>query len=409
MSVLERDQNVTVLHPAGRFNPRLSGLALLYGAIGAVALALVLLVPTLVAWMADSRSSVSWLAAMSFAGDGWVLAHHGHLRAPAGGVTHVITFAPLLFTGLAAWFARAAAKPLLREVEQEGRSAGRWWHAPMFFVLGYLGAGLLLALLGMTGPATPGILSVIPGAVVIAAVGFGWALRAEPELAAYAGCARQWERLPAAVRRGVRPAVEAAGVLFAIALVAVVVLLIVHVSRVGQVNGLLSAGTVGTLVLALAQLASAPNIVLLVTGWFSGASVHVGTATIAAGSVQSGLVPSIPVLGAAPDPGGLPLWVRAAPVIVVLVGALAGYRAANGFSALTGLKAKLTCAAGAAGILTLGVAFLIWLAGAQVSAAPLAQAHVSPMVLPLFAVEIAAGALAAATVTHYLQARRSQL
>lgn len=407
--MLERDPNVTVLRPAGRFNPRLSGLALLYGAIGAVALALVILVPSLIAWMADGRSSVSWLAAMSFAGDGWVLAHHGHLRAPAGGMTHVITFAPLVFTGLALWFARAAAKPLLREVEQEGRSAGRWWHAPLLFVAGYLGAGILLALLGMTGPASPGILSVIPGAVVVAVVGFGWALRAEPELGAHEACASQWERLPVAVRKGVRPAAEAAGALLAVALLVLIVMLALHASRVGQVNGLLSAGTVGTLVLAVAQLASAPNFALLLVGWFSGASVHLGTATVSASSVQAGLVPSIPVLGALPDPGALPLWARIAPVIVIAAGAFAGFRAANSCSALTALKAKLMAAAGAAGVLAVGTAVLIWVAGAQVSAAPLAQAHVSLMVVPLIVVEIAVGALAAAAATHYLQVRRSHI
>lgn len=407
--MLERDQKVTVLRPAGRFNPRLSGLALLYGAIGAVASALVILLPTLVSWMADTRSSVSWLAAMSFAGDGWVLAHHGHLRAPAGGTTHVITFAPLLFTALALWCARTAAKPLLRDVEQEGRSAGRWWHAPMLFVVGYLCAGMLLALLGMTGPATPGILSVIPGAIVVGAVGFGWALRGEPECATYEVCASWWQRLPAPVRKGMRPAAEAAGVLFAVALVAVVVMLALHASRVGQVNGLLSAGTVGTIVLALAQLASAPNVALLMTGWFSGASVHLGTATVSASAVQTGLVPSIPVLGALPDPGSLPLWARIAPAIVVAVGALAGYRAANSCSALTALKPKLLAAVGAAAVLCLGTAVLVWVAGAQVSAAPLAQAHVSPMVLPLLAVEMVAGALAAATAVHFVKVRRSHI
>lgn len=409
MSVLQRDQKVTVLRPAGRFNPRLSGLALMYGAIGAVALALVILVPSLIAWMADGRSSVSWLAAMSFAGDGWVLAHHGHLTAPAGGVEHVITFAPLVFTAVALWFARTAAKPLLRDVEQEGRSAGRWWHAPMLFVVGYVVAGILLALLGMTGPATPGILSVVPGAIVVAGLGFGWALRSESDLAAYETCAQQWARLPLAVRKGVRPAAEAAVALLAAALVVLIIVLAFHASRVGQVNGLLSAGTVGTLVLALAQLASAPNVALLVVGWFSGASAHIGTATISAGSVQSGLVPSIPVLGALPEPGSLPWWARIAPIIVIAAGALAGYRAADSCSSLTPLKAKLMAACGAASVMTLGMALLVWVAGARVSAAPLAQAHSTLMVLPLLAVEITVGALAAAAVTHYLQVRRSHV
>ena len=409
MSVLQRDRNVTVLRPAGRFNRRLGGLALVYGAVGAVALALVLLIPSLVAWTADSRSSVSWLDAMSFAGDGWVLAHHGTLGAPAGGVMHGVTFAPLIFTAVALWCARAGAKALLREVEHEGRDAGPWWHPVALFVGGYLLAGLLLALLGATGTATPRLLSVFPGAIVVAVLGFGWALRAEPEAPAYALCAGWWERLPDAVRRGVRPACEAALALFAVAAVVLLLLVVTHASRIGQVNGLLGPGTVGTLVLGLAQLASVPNLVVLITGWTSGASVHVGTATISNGAVHTGLLPSIPVLGAIPDPGAFPWWMRLMPILVVAAGGLAGARAADGFSTLAGLRTKLTAAASAAGLLTVGMSLLVWIAGAHVGGAPLARAQVGLAVVPLLAVEFLAGALLAAVALHHVKVRRSHV
>ncbi|MBO1767952.1 DUF6350 family protein [Allobranchiibius sp. GilTou38] len=409
MSVLQRDRNVTVLRPAGRFNRRLGGLALVYGAVGAVALALVLLVPSLVAWTADSRSSVSWLDAMSFAGDGWVLAHHGSLRAPAGSVTHVVTFAPLIFTALALWCARAGAKALLREVEHEGRDAGRWWHPVALFIGGYLIAGLLLAVLGATGTATPRFLTVIPGAIVVAAAGFGWALRAEPDAPAYAVCADWWERVPDGVRRGVRPACEAALALFAVATLVLVLLVATHTSRIGQVNGLLGPGAVGTVILALAQLASVPNMVVLITGWTSGASVHVGTATVSAGAVHTGLLPSIPVLGAIPDPGAFPVYLRVVPLVVVLAGGYAGARAAGALSTLSGLRTKLTAAASAAGLLTVGMSLLAWIAGAHVSGAPLARAQVGLVVLPLFALEFVVGALVAAAALHYIRVRRSHV
>ncbi|MBO1756303.1 DUF6350 family protein [Allobranchiibius sp. CTAmp26] len=409
MSVLQRDRNVTVLRPAGRFNRRLGGLALVYGAVAAVALALVLLVPSLVAWTADSRSSVSWLSAMSFAGDGWVLAHHGSLRAPAGNVSHVVTFAPLIFTAVAVWCARAGAKALLREVEHEGRDAGRWWHPVVLFLGGYVVAGMLLALLGATGTATPRILTIIPGAIVVAALGFGWALRAEPESPAYAVCAGWWERVPDGVRRGVRPACEAALALFAVATLVLVLLVATHTARIGQVNGLLGPGTVGTVVLGLAQLASVPNMVVLISGWTSGASVHVGTATISSSAVHTGLLPSVPVLGAIPDPGSFPAWMRVVPIVVVLAGGLAGGRAAAGLSTLSGLRTKLTAAASAAGLLTVGLSLLVWVAGAHVSGAPLARVQVALTVVPLFALEFVVGALVAAAALHYVKVRRSHV
>ena len=409
MSVLQRDRNVTVLRPAGRFNRRLGGLALVYGAVGAVALALLLLVPSLVAWTADSRSSVSWLDAMSFAGDGWVLAHHGSLRAPAGSVSHVVTFAPLVFTAVAVWCARAGAKALLRDIEHEGRDAGRWWHPVALFIAGYLVAGILLALLGATGTASPRMLTVVPGAVVVAALGFGWALRGEPEAPAYAVCASWWERLPDGVRRGVRPACEAAIALFAVAALVLVLLVATHISRIGQINGLLGPGTVGTVVLLLAQLASVPNMVLLISGWTSGASMHVGIATISSGAVHTGLLPSVPMLGAIPDPGAFPFWMRVVPIVVVLAGGVAGGRAASGLSTLSGLRTKLTAAASAAGLLTVGLSLLIWIAGAHVSGAPLARAQVALSVVPLLAVELVAGALVAAAALHHVKVRRSHV
>ena len=409
MSVLERGRNVTVLRPAGRINLRLAGLALFYGAIGAVALALVVLVPTLTAWTADSRSSVSWLQAMSFAGDGWVLAHHGRLLATAGGATHTITFSPLFFTALAVWFTRTAAKAVLREVTEAGRDAGRGWHSALFFVGGYLIAGVLLTLLGSTGPASPQLLSVLPGALIVATVGFGWAVRAEPESAAFEVCAGLWERLPVAVRRAVRPAAQSAVALVAVAAVLLVVLVALSWSRIGEVNGLLGAGMIGTTVLGLAQLASLPNFALLVTGWASGASVHLGTATVSAGAVQNGLVPSVPVLGAIPDPGAFPVWVRLAPLLIVLAGGLAGFRAAGSLSALSSLTTKLATAAAAAGLLTLAVSLLIWIAGAHVSDAPLAHAQLSWTVVPLLAVEFFGGAMAAAAAMHFLKVRRSHV
>lgn len=409
MSVLERGRNVTVLRPIGRINLRLAGVALFYGAVAAVALALVVLLPTLTAWTADSRSSVSWLQAMSFAGDGWVLAHHGQLLATAGGALHAISFAPLVFTALAVWFTRTAARALLREVEDAGRRAGRGWHSAVFFVGGYVGTGVLLALLGRTGPASPQLFSVLPGALLVATIGFGWAARAEPESAAYGACARWWERLPVAVRRAVRPAVEATLGLLGVATALLIVLVVSNWSRVGEVNGLLGAGTVGTIVLGLAQLASLPNFALLVTGWASGASVHLGSATVTAGAVQNGLVPSVPVLGAIPDPGAFPLWVRFAPAVIVVAGGLAGFRASSALSTLSSLTAKLSTAAAAAGLLTVGLSLLIWVAGAHVSAAPLANAQLTLTVVPLLAVEFLGGAVVTAAVMHYIKVRRSHV
>ncbi len=408
MSVLARDRTVTALRATG-FNRRLGGLGLVHGAVAALAPALLLLVPVLAAWTADSRSSVSWLDAMSFAGDGWVLAHHGQLTASEPGVAHVVTFAPLLLTLLALWCTRRAAGALLREAEQEGRAAGPWWHVSVTFGVGYVATGVLLALLGATGPASPRVVTVLPGAVLVALGGFGWAVRREADSPAHLACARWWARVPSPVRRGLRPGVEAAAALLAVSFVLLVALVLLHAGRVGQVNGLLGPGIVGTVVLTVLQVAAAPNLTLLVAGWTSGATVHVGTASVSAGAVQTGVLPGIPALGAVPDAGALPVWARVAPAVVVLVGALAGARAASALTSLSPWSTKLLTAASAAGWALLPIVVLIWLAGAHVSAAPLATASVSPLVVPLVAGELAVGALLAAAVLHLIRVHRSHV
>lgn len=136
MSLLDRARS-TLPTPATSREPRdwlQLAIAAGYGAVGAITLGLVLIVPVMAAWAADPHSTTSWTDALSFSGDGWALAHRGHV-AVAAGASHSVTFAPLVLTALAVVFARMAAKAMLTHLS--GRS-GAWWEGPSSYILGYV-------------------------------------------------------------------------------------------------------------------------------------------------------------------------------------------------------------------------------------------------------------------------------
>src|SRR5690606_14477786 len=94
----------------------------------------------------------------------------------------------------------------------------------------------------------------------------------------------------------------------------------------GDVIEGLGLDTLGGVLFAFAQLALVPNLVLWAMAWLAGPGFAVGAGTVfSPDQVVSGPLPAVPLLGALPPPGsegGLLRWV---PVVVVLVGALAGW------------------------------------------------------------------------------------
>ena len=419
MSLLERTRNSVVGPDAEPPDWRPLGVAAGYGVIGALAMALLLLVLSLVAWVVDPHSSGTWMDNLAFAASAWAVVHRGALAVQGNGIDHVV-LAPLLLTLLAAYLARTAARSLtayLRGLDERNRP---WWEAPAAFVVGYAVVGVALALLAGTGPMHPRVLTVVPGAVIVGAVGVLWATWRDERVGetdddgdgtAYDGplsdsAAALWDRLPSTVTRAVRPAGE--GILGFLALGALVVLALValHLGRIETVNSQLDAGVVGTVVLALAQFAVLPNLALYAGSWLTGASVHLGAVTVSSGAVQQGTLPMVPVLGAVPEVGALPSWTGVAPALIVLLGAGIGWRAGARHTMLAPLKAKVSTAATAAALATVGIVVLAWLGSASVS--PGALEHIGPslMMVPLLALELVAGATATAAGVHWYRTRR---
>ncbi|WP_265447950.1 DUF6350 family protein [Flexivirga meconopsidis] len=405
MSLLDRARNLTSLaapeSPAQRRDWRQLAIAAGYGAVGAASLGLLLVVPVLLAWAADPRSSVGWTDALSFSGDGWALAHRGHIGVDGAGQS--VVFAPLLLTALALVLARTAAKAMLGYLSER---AGAWWEGPASYVGGYVVTGLVICALAMSGPASPNVFTVIPGALLIGAAGCVWALLRSEE-----GVARQAkelvdERVSLSTKRALRPAVEGVFGYLVIGLVIVLGLVVFHLGSIGALNGQLRPGFFGGVVLWLGQLAALPNLVLWAAGWTTGASTQLGAVSIGTGSVHGGVLPMIPVLGAVPDAGPLPFFTAIAPLLPIALGCAVGWRALGRLTTYTSLRTKATTAAQAAAATGLLVLVLSWLSTAGVSGGSLDYIGPSLMLVPLLLVELVLGAVATTLVLHWQRALR---
>lgn len=405
MSLLERANN-SALEPDESADRRTLAAAAGYGLVAALSLALLMLMPVLIAWVVDPHSSASWTGTLTFVAAGWALVHGGSVAVPGDGVEQLV-LAPLLVTLLAVYLAKSAARALLATVQPGPRLSRAWWQMCAAFVGGYLVAGLAMSVASRIGAAHVVIWTVLPGALVVAAVGLGWAqwredLESESELPPIG----LRERLPSAVPRAVRPAAQGVVVFVALGAVVVVLLAVAHLGRMQTVNGQLHAGITGTVILSLLQVTLLPNLALYAGATLTGAGVHIGAVTVSTSGVHAGVLPMLPALGAVPDAGPMPAWAGLAPVLPVLIGVFIGWRACAGHSLLAPVTAKLATSATAAAMAAVALTLLAWCARARVSPGALEHVGASWTMFPLLLVELAAGACAAAAALHWLRTRR---
>ncbi|GGB47554.1 hypothetical protein GCM10011492_43430 [Flexivirga endophytica] len=406
MSLLDRVRTTLPTSLASSDEPRdwrQLSIAAGYGAVGAVTLGLLLIVPVMAAWAADARSTTSWTDALSFAGDGWALAHRGHVSVAADAATHSVTFAPLVLTALAVVFARMAAKAMLTHLS--GR-AGAWWEGPAAYIAGYVVSGLVITGLSLSGPAHPNLFTVFPGALVVGFAGCVWALLRSDEPVAEQAKTFVGQRISLSTRRALRPATEGLLGYLGVGLVVVLLLLVTHASQVGDLSGQLDTGLLGGVVLWLGQLAALPNLLVWSAGWTTGASMQLGAVSVGGTSVHGGLLPMIPVLGAVPGAGALPAITVAAPLLPVLLGVFVGYRSLGNLTTYASLRTKAITAAQAAGMTVAMVLLLSWLSTAGVSGGSLDYVGPSLMIVPLLVVELLLGALLATLFLHWKRALR---
>ena len=373
---------------------------LLAGAGTALASALVVVLPALVAWVASPQSTVPWTDALGVGASLWLLAGGAWLRVG----TASVAFVPLLLT---AGVVAAACWGALRssgEAADEGARVGHRWGLlarPLLRSLGlwaggYAACAALWAAVAAASPVRPQVLGLVLPLVVVPAVAAAVAAaRLVARDRALAG--PRWRRpdlLPDVVRRAVRPAATGVGALLALGMAVVVLLVALRFGQVRHLHDELATGVVGGVVLTVAQMLCLPNLGLWALSFVGGTgfSVVEGASTTWTGS-RSGLMPMVPVLGALPDPGAFPGWLPALALLPVAVGVLVGWRSLRSLALLSTLRTKLLVTGTAVALAAAAVGLLDALAGGSLGSQRLSHlgAPAVPMALALL-VELALGA-----------------
>lgn len=414
MSLLERTRQIV---PATALDASQPWRRLLvsagFGAVGALALALVLVVPAMAAWVTDAQSPDSWFDALSIAPVLWVLAHRGSAGIPGDDVA--VTFPVLGLTLLAVLLARSAGRAALVQSEDAGtrrdpESEAAWWHLPAAYIGGYAGTGFLLALLAWLGPARPNPLYVLPGALAVGAVGLYLALLRSNRDGTDPRSGEILDRIsapiPVVLLRALRPALRGALALLAMGALLVLASVAMSWSRISEISGELNAGMTGGIVLALAQLLALPNLAAWGSVWMSGAAVQVGPIAVGHAAVSPGVLPMVPVLGALPEAGAGPAWAPFTPIIPVAIGAVVGWYALAELTSLASLKIKVQTAS-LAGALAAALVLLVGFVGSMgVSGGTMSFVGPSLVAVPLLVLEMAVGAVASAAALHYWRTLR---
>jgi hypothetical protein len=326
--------------------PRWVG-GLLAGLQGALLSLLVVVLPTVTAYVVTSadptNAGVPWTRPVAFGGAVWLLAHG--VPMTVGG--DVLTLTPMGVTLLAVFTCYVSAR-------RSGHATVLSWAAG---IGGYTGIAVAVALL-VRASAADALLAAL-GAVVVSGIGLAAGLARRPEARSLRDVTRPlWSRLAAPVRTGAAAGVLAGALLMVAASATVILWVLAGRTTISDIIGSLGLDAVGGGVLALAEVAFVPNLVVWALSWLAGPGFHVGTGTVfSAAEVVSGPLPAIPLLGALPQPDAAGGLLAAVPVLLVVVGAVAGSWLHRRLVAERWTDAVLACAAaavaagGAAGLL----------------------------------------------------------
>jgi hypothetical protein len=316
--------------------PRWVG-GLLAGLQGALLSLLVVVLPTVTAYVVTSadptNAGVPWTRPVAFGGAVWLLAH----GVPLTVAGDVLTLTPLGVSLLAVFTCYVSAR-------RSGNATVLSWAAG---VGGYTAIAVAVALL-VRASAADGLLAAL-GAVVISGVGLAAGLARRPEARSLRDVARPlWSRLAPPVRTGVAAGTLAVALLMVAASATVVLWVLAGRTTITDIIGSLGLDAVGGGVLALAEVAFVPNLVVWALSWLAGPGFHVGTGTVFSGAeVVSGPLPAIPLLGALPQPDAAGGLLTAVPLVLVVAGVVAGWWLRRRLVATRWTDAVLACVAAA--------------------------------------------------------------
>ena len=276
------------------------------GLVTGIASLLLVLVPTVIAWLIEPLATGTAWDAVGTGAALWLLTAGAHLMT--GQVT--LSLVPLLGLGLLVVVARLGAREAMVDVSTDGEhwcgllprslvaALVAWWSTYAVVVA----AAVALTTLG---PFRVVVLSLLVPAVLVPVAGMGLALRSvvldDPEVV---GPRLGLARVPDAVRRGVRAGLWGAAALLGVGLVVVLALVALAWGEVSTISEQVGAAAFGEVVLLIAQVMALPNLALWAVSFVAGPGFQVvdGSSVTWAGA-ESGLLPMVPVLAALPQPG----------------------------------------------------------------------------------------------------------
>ena len=333
--------------------------------------------PALLAWVASSESTVDWTRALSVGSSAWLLAHGAQLSSgPA-----TISLMPMLLTAITLVVATIAARRIVRQLDAgRPRRFKRWGglrrdvaDAGIAFVSSYAAVGLVVALATSGQPLRASVWGSVVGTAVVGAVSMLVALALEfrgeigsvaPDLTGALEA-----RVSILVRRAIRPGLWGALAIFGAGLALALVVVVVHLDRIGRLYDTLGADPVGISVLSLGQVMVLPNVALWAASWMAGPGFGFGEGSAITWSHSSpGLLPLIPGLGALPDPGPLPAGLWLTVLVPVAAGGLVGWRALREVARLSAWQVKARTAASACVVAALVLTAASALAGGSLGA-----------------------------------------
>jgi Family of unknown function (DUF6350) len=418
MSLFDRVRRVTLKGPPA--DPLAGGpvrlVSALSGASAALVSMMVIVLPVLLAWAASPQSSVDWPRALSVGSCIWLLANGVQLSS--GPVA--ISLMPMLLTAIPLGVATIAARRILMQFgDQRPRRLSGWAHVrrdvvevSVAFALGYAAVGLVVALVTARDPLHASVMGSVMGTAVVGAAAVLIALLREfrSQIGSVAPEFSRWleARLPIHLRRAIRPGLWGASAVFGAGLAMALVMVVIHVGRIGRLYDALGADPVGMVLLSLGQLMFLPNVGLWAASWMAGPGFSLGQGTAITWAHSSpGLLPLIPVLGAVPAPGALPAGLWLSVMIPVAAGALVGWRALHVVARLSSWQAKAETAAWACLIAALVLTVASSLAGGSLGAARLSGLGAPSLAFGVTVLgELLVGAAAVVSFSH-LRASRS--
>ncbi|GAA3243501.1 cell division protein PerM [Nonomuraea helvata] len=298
---------------------------------------------TLVGWIAAPGGTlgVGLPGVFRTAAQLWLVAHHAGFAIPGGRVGLL----PLGLTILPAVLLYRAARWMARDADLRLRLPARLpKNSPKEQARARRRAQLILVVQAGVSLAAP--YALLAGLIALAASNeitqpyIGEALLSHFVLAFLAGSlatARMigpWRvmlrLLPERVRALTVGTAVATAVLLVAGLALVLVAVVLNFGQVKDLSSVLSPGFVGGVLLLLLQVLYLLNAVIWASSYIAGPGFAIGADTLVAPTgVQLGTVPSLPLLGALPESGPVPVWMMAVIALPFAAGAVAGVMVAR--------------------------------------------------------------------------------